>query len=86
MNAPQAKRYVVGALLVAGTLTATRDIARGGAPQLRTAVGLAAAGVILGLAADIQPDIAGSFALLLIVGSIFVTGADALGALRKATE
>jgi len=86
VNAPQAKRYVVGSLLVAGVLTTTRDLAAGRPPQLRTVIGLAVAGVVLGVAADVQPGIAGGFALLLLISSIFVTGADALAAIREATK
>lgn len=79
-----AQKLVIGSMLVAGTMSTIRDISRGHGPSIRMGIGLTFAGVTLSLIADSQPQLAASFAVLIIAASVFVTGSDALTAINAA--
>jgi hypothetical protein len=85
MTPAQAKRYVLVGTIGAGGLSAIAAFRRGGIPSTRIAIGTVAAGVLLSIAAEVVPDLAGAFALLLLVTAAFVLGGDAWTGISAAT-
>lgn len=74
MTSPaQAKRTVVLALLIAGSLAATRDLSKGRLPKLRVVFGIFVAGVVLAALADFgAPELSASFAALIVVTAVLL--------------
>lgn len=86
MNEGQAKRIVVGSLVVAGGISAARDLTNGKVPRLRIFLGTLGAGVVLAMVADLAPDLAGMFALLMLSTAVFSAGAPTFRALSRLIE
>lgn len=73
----EAKRTVLVSLVLTGVLTALGSVIGGKAkpadiPPLRIYVGCAVAAIILTLLADPAPELAASFAVLIVFGAMFV--------------
>jgi hypothetical protein len=83
VNAPDAKRLVVASVVVTGVLASVKDVSRGQMPRVKVALGLTFAGVALAAVADVAPQLAGSFAALLLVSSVLTVGGDAFAAIGK---
>lgn len=83
MTSSSAKRLVVASVVVTGTLAAVKDVSRGQLPRVRVALGLTFAAVALAALAEVAPELAGSFAALLLVSSIFQIGGDSFAAIAK---
>ncbi|MCW2897752.1 MAG: hypothetical protein JWO67_17 [Streptosporangiaceae bacterium] len=81
-----ARGLIIGAVLIAGTLTTVNDVSHGRSPQLRTAVGCVVAGTLLAALAGPAPGVAGGLAALLAVAAVLTTGAPALGAITKGLQ
>jgi hypothetical protein len=78
-----AKHLVIASVVVTGVLASVKDVSRGQMPRAKVALGLVVAGVMLGALADVQPQLAGSFAALLLVSSLVNTGGAAFAAISK---
>lgn len=83
MTSGEAKRYVVGAVVVSGALAGVSDLVQGQVPKVRIIAGAAIAGVILAIAAEPAPDLAGMLALLMLAGAIFTAGAPTFQAIGR---
>lgn len=85
-----AKRLVVLALVVTGTMGAIRELAhpKPGVklPALRFVVGLTFAGVVLSALAEIQPKLAGGLAALMMTSSVLVGGSETFTAVNNLTK
>lgn len=86
MNAPDAKRLVVVSTVATGTLTVIALYRRGTTPTARVGVGVIGAGVILATIAEVAPNLAAAFAVLMLATSAFVAGGDAWEGLQTATK
>lgn len=83
MTPDGARRVAVGGVLCAGVLAATNDIAAGRAPQVRIALGVVVAGVLLTSLAGPAPDLAGGLGALIAVAAVLSTGAAAFTTIKK---
>lgn len=81
----KAKRTILLALTVGGGMAVTRRIAAGESPQPRTVVAAFVAGAGLLAAAEVAPQPAAAFAILMLSAAIVETGPETLQAIRKAT-
>jgi hypothetical protein len=86
MNTPDAKRLVVVSAVGTGVLTSIAMYRQGKVPTPRIAVGVLAAGVILATAAEVAPEIAAGFAVLMLTTAVFVVGGDAWAGVSAATS
>ena len=84
MTPRRAKRIILLAIIVAGTIAFVRQAAEGEIPSVRIAVGGFVALIMLTLIAEAAPEVAAGFAMLTLVSSIFVTGEPALSAITSA--
>lgn len=83
MTPAGAHNLVIGSVVVTGALAAVNSISHGHLPTVRTGLGLAFAGVALTALADVAPDLAGSFAALLLVAALLNVGAPAFSTITK---
>lgn len=86
MTSDSAERLVVASLVVAGLVTAVSDLADGHRPSLGLPIALTVAGMMLAAATDFAPDLAGGFAVLLMIGALLRVGNKSLPAIGKATK
>lgn len=85
MSVPQAKRLVVIAFVVGGGLAAVGDFRQSRQlPRLRILIAAFVAAAILSAAADVAPDLAGSFAVLVLLSAFLIAGPDVIGAVTGA--
>lgn len=76
MNPRQAKRTVVLSLVAAGALASIEDLRERDFPKLRIFLGAVFAGIVLSSVAEGAPDLAGTFALLILTTTVFGVGLD----------
>lgn len=86
MTPAEAKRILVGSLVVTTGLAAVADLSGDGGqpsnlPRLRIVIGAGVVGVVLGILADFAPQLAAGLAVLMGATSVFVTGGGAWSAL-----
>lgn len=86
MNPPQAKRYVLVGVGGAAALAVVDAYRRGETPTPRIGVGAVAAGVVLSVLAEVVPDLAGGFALLMLTAAAFAVGGGAWKGITAATR
>ena len=86
MTSESAEGLVVGALVVAGLVTTVADLADGHRPSLGLPIALTVAGMMLAAATDFAPDLAGGFAVLLMLGALLRVGTKSLPAIGRATR
>lgn len=86
MSPSEAKRIVLISTVGAGMLTTVAAFRKGRGPSLRAATGALIAGTILAAGAELQPDLAAGFALLLVVSAGFAVGGDAFEGIQAATQ
>lgn len=78
---PNAKRIVLGTLVLTGVISVVRDIAHQEVPDVaRLLIGLIFAGVLLSLASEAVPEVAALFAVLILVGTLLESGPVVLSA------
>lgn len=83
MTPDGAKRVVVGSLAATGALAAAKDLTGGRAPKLRILFGVFTAGMVLAMLAEAAPQVAGTFALLMLSTAVFTAGSETFGALGR---
>lgn len=77
MTQESANTWIVTSLAVSGALVVVRDASAQKVPPVRLAVGLTVAGVLLGVMAQASPNLAGGFAIVLLLSSSLVYGGQA---------
>lgn len=85
MNSAQAKRLVVVSVFLSGTLASVKPVSEGKAPDIKIAVGMVVLAIFLLTLAEIQPQLAGMFALLILFSSFFAVGPETYKTLTKAS-
>lgn len=80
-NPEHAKTIGLVAVVVAGGLASAAQFRTGHIPPVRIAIGMLALGVFLTGAAELAPELATAFSVLVLTSSVFVYGADGLGAI-----
>jgi hypothetical protein len=85
VNTANAKQLVVVSTLGTGLLTVIALYHKGKTPTPRVGVGVIASGVILATVAEVAPEIAAGFAVLMLTTAVFVVGGDAWAGLAAAT-
>jgi hypothetical protein len=83
VNAAQAKRLTVTAVVVSGVLASVQSISEGKRPSVRIGLGMAVVGGLLLVGSEYAPQVAGALAGLLLVSSLVNIGAPALDRIRK---
>lgn len=86
MTDAKAKRLVLGALVAVGLLATARDLTGGKVPKVRIVIGAAVVAAMLTATAEVAPELAVSFALLLLVTASLTAGADTITALGDAVR
>lgn len=86
MNAPEAKRLVLVGTMGAGVLSTVAAYRNRGGAGVRIAVGVFAAGTMLAVTAEVAPNIAAAFAMLMLITSAFVLGGDAWAGIAEAAQ
>lgn len=86
MNEAKAKTLTIAAVGAAGLLASLEYVAKGERPPLRTFVGVAVSGVVLLTLAEVAPGLAGSLALLLLVGALLRNGVGAARTLADSLD
>lgn len=84
MSPAQAKRTVIFSTGTAVGLAALSDLRETGAPRIRIAVGGLLVAVVLTSLSEAAPTLAGSFALLVLMTTLFTLGADTIRSLGSA--
>lgn len=74
MTPDVAKRYVIGGLVLSGVVAAAADLEGGEAPHLRILIGAVIAGTVLAVVAEGAPQVAASFALLILLSTVLAGG------------
>jgi len=77
MSQEAANTWIVTSLAVSGALVLVRDASAKKVPPVRLAIGLTVAGVLLGVMAQASPQLAGGFAIVLLLSSSLVYGGKA---------
>lgn len=77
-----AKPLVLVSLAVTGVFAILGAFARHETPKPRIAFGIAAVGVTLAAVAEVSPELAKAFALLMMGTAVLVEGGPALGAIN----
>lgn len=85
MTSDRAKRYVLVGVGGSSLLAVIAAYRSGGRPSTRIGVGALAAGVILSVIAEVQPDLAGALAMLMLTASAFALGGGAWAGITAAT-
>jgi len=83
MTTDRANGLVLTSLTVSGALVLIRDATTGAIPKPRFFLGWTLAGIGLAVLAQIQPDLAGGVAVLMIVSAALVYGAPAWQVISK---
>lgn len=78
--AGNAKTLAIVSVLVAGGLATAADFGKGELPPLRIYTGVAFAGFVLAIMAELSPELSTAFSLLVLLSSVFVWGGDGLTA------
>jgi hypothetical protein len=81
----EARRVIVGALLVMAAITFVREVRRGKLPEPRTAVGAFGATMALSALAGPLPDVAAGMALVALVAHV-ITERGTLGTIADVFE
>lgn len=76
---------VILSLLVAGGSAAVGQLGQGHIPPVRIGVGVAVAGTLLLVVAQFAPQVAASFAVIVMITALLVSGGPAFLALTNAT-
>lgn len=84
MNTAQAKRIIVVSVLLSGTLASIKPLTQNKLPDVKVAVGVIVIAVFLLTLAEVQPDVAGAFALLMLFSSMFAVGPETYRTLTRA--
>jgi hypothetical protein len=84
MTSGGAKRLAIAAVLVAGSLASVKAVRKGEVPDIRIAVGGVFLLVFLLVLADVNAQVAGTVALLVLVSSAIGAGPDAYKAITTA--
>lgn len=85
MSEQRGQQLIVGCLAATAAIATASALADGEAPGIRLAVGTAFAGIGLATINMFAPDLAGSFAVLILTTSVFVYGGPALDAVTSLT-
>lgn len=85
MNENRAQELVVGCLAATGVVAAGSALASGQVPGMRLVVGFAFTGAALATASMFAPDLAGSFAVLILTTSVFLYGRPLMDAVIHLT-
>lgn len=80
MTDAKAKRLVLGAMVAVGILAAARDLTGGVVPKVRIIIGAAVVAAALTATAEVAPELAASFAMLVLVTATLTAGADTINA------
>lgn len=86
MSDTKAKRLVLGAMVAVGLLAAARDLSGGTVPKVRIIIGAAVVAAMLTATAEVAPDLAVSFAMLVLVTATLTAGADTITAIGRAVR
>lgn len=86
MSTDRANGLVLTSLTVSAALVLIRDAAAKEVPSPRFMLGTVLTGAGLAVMSQFAPQLAGGFAVLLLISSIFVYGADAWQIITKATS
>ena len=86
MSPAGGQHVVVYSLLTVGTLATINDLATGRGVSIRVPLGLAVAGFGLTALAESRPQLAASFALLILVSATFGLGAQVLDDVSRALD
>lgn len=86
MNPKVAKSVVIGATAGTSILSSLDALANGTAPNIRVGVGAVIAGSVLYAATDLAPELAASFALLMLAGGILLNGQTVFDIIQRATS
>lgn len=87
MNTTRAQTLIVGCLSASAAVAAGSSLASGeGLPGMKMLVGVGVVGVGLSTTAMFAPDLAGGFAALVLVSTVFVYGGPAMDAVASITE
>lgn len=82
----QAKSMVIGATAGAAILASLVQLSEGSAPDIRVGVGAVIAGGLMFALADVAPSLAGSLALVLLVGAALQNGTKVAAIVAGATN
>lgn len=85
MNELRSQELVVGCLAATAAVSAGSSLASGEVPGIRLMVGLAFTGVGLATVSMMAPDLAGSFAVLILTTSVFLYGGPLMDAVTHLT-
>lgn len=83
MTESHAKTLILASVGTSAVLASLDSISRGQRPDLRIFVGAGVTGFLLLVGAEVSPQLAGGFALLLLVGALLTNGVKAAGAVTK---
>lgn len=86
MTEAKAKTLSVVAVGAAVVLSSLEHLAHGERPPLSTLVGASVAGVGLLTLAEVSPDLAGGFALVLLLGATLRNGVGAVRTIQTAID
>lgn len=86
MTQGQAKRVIIIAVVASGALASIKPLTKGELPDSRIAIGVVLLAVILLTLAEISPEFAGAFGLLVLVSALFAIGPDSWNSLSAATK
>jgi hypothetical protein len=86
VNELRSQELVVGCLAGTAAVAAGSDLASGQVPGLRLVIGLAFTGVGLATASMFAPDLAGTFAVLILTTTVFVYGGPLMDAVTHLTS
>ena len=86
MSDTKAKRLVLGAMVAVGLLAAARDLSGGTVPKVRIIIGAAVVAAMLTATAEVAPELAVSFAFLVLTTATLTAGADTITAIGRAVR
>ena len=86
MTPAGAKELALGSVVITGVLASVNSVSKGHLPSVRIVLGLGFAGVVLTFLADPAPDLAGSFAALLLVSALLNLGSSAFANISKGLQ
>jgi hypothetical protein len=81
----RAQELVVGCLAASAAVAAGSSLASGNVPGMRLVVGIAFTGAGLATVSMVAPDLAGSFAVLILTTTVFLYGGPLMEAVTAAT-
>lgn len=81
----RSQELVVGCLAASAAVAAGSSLASGNLPGMRLVVGVAFTGAGLATVSMLAPDLAGSFAVLILTTTVFLYGGPLMEAISAAT-